>query len=382
MATSATTGCRRTTPSVALETLLELPPLHIFIVREAALAAYRLLMDIRPKPGDYMGHLRIYERFPDLVGMREASDQMPLGFEFEMSFSLAIPDRMEWQGGSCPIEENSKVFYTDGSKQGERTGAEIYGPGIRAWFPMGTSATVFDAEVCAIDTCARRCLARNDLRRKRITIASDSQAALRALGALTFKSKLVLECRRNLNKLGSQCQLTLVWVPGHRGIAGNEAADELAKRGSETDFIGPEPFCGFGLGSRREMLRRWEEQEMKGNFGGLDIDSHSRNFMHYSDRRADEALALSRQDLRLLVGILSGHCGLRAHQHRINKSDVGVCRFCLVGQETPLHFLCECEALARKRNISLGKGFPTMLDIKQMKFQMVVNFFKRLDLEI
>ena len=69
MATSTTTGCRRTTPSVALETLLELPPLHIFIVREAALAAYRLLMDIRPKPGDYMGHLRIYEMFPDLVGV-------------------------------------------------------------------------------------------------------------------------------------------------------------------------------------------------------------------------------------------------------------------------------------------------------------------------
>ena len=145
--------------------------------------------------------------------------------------------------------------------------------------------------------------------------------------------------------------------------------------------MGGEPFSGSGLGNRRELLKRWETEEMKVSFGGLNIDSHSRHFIHHTDRRAEEALALSEQDLRLLVGILRRHCGLRAHQHRISKSDVMVCGFCQVGEEPPLHFLCECEALARKRNSSPGKGFPTRLDVGKLRLQTVVIFFKKVDLD-
>ena len=91
----AMTGCRRTTPTVAMETLFELPSLHALIVKEVALASYRFFMDIRPLPGDYRGHLRTYEKFPGLVGMREVSDQNPLEFEFDMPFELDMPDRMD-----------------------------------------------------------------------------------------------------------------------------------------------------------------------------------------------------------------------------------------------------------------------------------------------
>ena len=50
-----------------------------------------------------------------------------------------------------------------------------------------------------------------------------------------------------------------------------------------------------------------------------------------------------------------------------------------VGEEAPLPFLCESEVLARNRNFFLGKGLPTELDVRQMKLQTVVTFFKKLD---
>ena len=91
---------------------------------------------------------------------------------------------------------------------------------------------VFESEACAIDAYARRCMARNELTRKRIVIASDSPAALKALGSMILRSRLVLEYRRNLNILGRRDQLKLMWVPGHSEILGNESADLLAKRDS------------------------------------------------------------------------------------------------------------------------------------------------------
>jgi Ribonuclease HI len=78
-----------------------------------------------------------------------------------------------------------------------------------------------------------------------IMICSDSQAALKVLESVTYKSKLVLECLGCLNELATHNSVQLVWVPGHDGILGNERAEELAKKGADTPFIGSEPILGL-----------------------------------------------------------------------------------------------------------------------------------------
>jgi ribonuclease HI len=41
--------------------------------------------------------------------------------------------------------------------------------------------------------------------------------------------------------------VTLIWVPGHANVQGNENADELAREGSAMDFVGPEPALPLSL---------------------------------------------------------------------------------------------------------------------------------------
>jgi hypothetical protein len=52
-------------------------------------------------------------------------------------------------------------------------------------------------------------------------------------------------------------------VQGHGGIVGNEAADQLARMGSEHPFVGPEPACGISIGVSEEAVRNWMNRNQK-----------------------------------------------------------------------------------------------------------------------
>ena len=94
-----------------------------------------------------------------------------------------------------------------------------------------------------------------------ITIFTDRQAALKALKSVTVKSKLVIECLECLTELSTHNSVKLVRVPGHEGILGNERADELAKKGADTPFSGPEPVLGLPYSVVKRAIGDWMERK-------------------------------------------------------------------------------------------------------------------------
>jgi hypothetical protein len=73
--------------------------------------------------------------------------------------------------------------------------------------------------------------------------------------------------------------------------------------------------------------------------------------------RTKELQAMSRQEFKVSVGLLTGHTTLRAHMFKLGLTKQQDYRLCGDGKEDSLHIECHCLALAFKRSRSLGCMF-------------------------
>jgi hypothetical protein len=143
---------------------------------------------------------------------------------------------------------------------------------------------------------------------------TDGLAALRALKSYIFTSQLVAECLDNL----------IGWPQS-------------------------EPFFGDSSIKYKPDLNEW-----------IPSDSLAKHFLSYSNKRTEQILNLTKTEIKTLTGILTEHCGLRYHMHRIGKSLNDTCRLCI----------------ARIRLEKFGNGFMSPQTVKSLEPKSILGFFK------
>ena len=209
LACLAITGAMHTCPTAAMEALIGLLPLYLHIRREAMSCATRLaiLGQIKLKTG--LGHLRILEDVPEMQMGILVSDLMPKQKSFGKKYKILLTNRSTWDNGGPKLESGTIMWYTDGSVIDGGTGAGLVGPNCRRSIALGAFPTIFQAEIYAIMACARINIEKG-MRGAKISVATDSQAAIGALSSCMYDSKLVWECQRTLQQLAQRNKVNLM----------------------------------------------------------------------------------------------------------------------------------------------------------------------------
>jgi len=143
-------------------------------------------------------------------------------------------------------------------------------------------------------------------------------------------------------------------------------------------FVGPELFLGVSRQNIRGIVKRWLEnqhlvlcrvprstQEKAGEMiSGPNLATGAR------------LLSFNRIQSRAFICLLTGHNTLRRHLYVMRLSNNPIVRKCGTEEETSVHVLCECQALASLRHAYLGCFFLGPEDIRKLSIGAIRNFDK------
>ena len=180
-----------------------------------------------------------------------------------------------------------------------------------------------------------------------------------------------------MQRVGNNNDLSIVWVPGHTGVIGNEEVDKLAKKAASLPVEGPEPFCGISLSVSKAGKRYW----LRNAFCNYWARAPKMKFTHEmisipSQRRSKSLIDLSKKKLRILTMFLTGHGIFRAHLKKIGLLQDSECRFCKIEEETAEHLIGSCSKFDYERCILFGKRKVTLQEISHHELRDLLSYLR------
>ena len=360
----------KSTPTVALEVMLDVQPIHLFCIQEAIAARIRLDNVVNL---DWHGtshtkrHAVSHLKFLQLKMSDYGIDAKDSDSCHRMSWNTGFKINWDSFDGKSKHRQPTQVnVFTDGSKLDGRTGSGlvIY-RGKREidaeWYRLPDGCTVFQAEIAAIGQAVTRLLEIQDGLGNFVKIFVDSQAAIAALGNPHTKSIIVSDTIKQLNELAAKSRsVTLVWIPAHKGHEGNERADALAKMGSREEDESRLLKVNKPSATRKTQVRDRVYEEWQKEWADSKIANHTKSFYRGPDRsKARFVYKLARLELGRFVRIITGHNNLGFFQNKIGLSNQRGCRLCGEGDETIMHLLHDCPRLTSARTDIFLDKIPT-----------------------
>lgn len=178
-------------------------------------------------------------------------------------------------------------------------------------------------------------------------VCSDSMSSLTSIlsGRSSSRQDLLEEIHQIIYKITQQKTfLQFFWVPAHRGIQGNEAADKLAKEATGAEHVELEVPL-----SRSEMKIILKENINKLWQDRWDQEERGRHLYSLQKKVGIRwSGELKRREEVWITRLRIGHTGLNSGLHIVGKHQTGACMHC--GEREGVgHVLVHCSAYSNER---------------------------------
>jgi ribonuclease HI len=290
------------------------------------------------------------------------------GPKWEPAFRIRTPQKEEVAIAELSSDTAQGKVFSDGSciDGGVGAAAVLYRGGVevqvvRLYLGTEEEHTVFEAELVGMAMGAKLL---NMERSAKYTIGTDSQAAMLTTRREKQMSAqyLVSAVHRQIEGVvGMQtgAEVIVRWTPGHKGIKGNERADEEAKKAARGDSSEESqiPIECRGILPRSKAAEIQKHQKaLKRRAREIFAKSPRAQIAHKIDQTMPSAAfarlvaGMARKQAALLIQIRTGHVALNKHLFRIGKTDSPTCAACRGADETVHHFLFRCPAYRTQRD--------------------------------
>ncbi|XP_055643805.1 uncharacterized protein LOC129779995 [Toxorhynchites rutilus septentrionalis] len=247
--------------------------------------------------------------------------------------------------------------FTDGSKDGNSTGAGVAIGRENYSYCLPSICSVFSAEAFALNVgLSKTGEELNTL------VLTDSASCLDALHGGRSKHPWI----QSVEKLIGNRNVQFSWIPGHSGIPGNEQADHLAKQGlTETQLDIPIPAQDVTHAIKSNIWQAWE---LEWNRSRVQLRQIKNTPGKYPDRTCAS-------DQRILSRIRIGHTRL-THSHLLKHNPPPICTCCGI-RLTVQHILIDCRAFAQTRSAcGINGTLADILAYNPQKEELVIKFLK------
>src|SRR5438552_14887278 len=260
-----------------------------------------------------------------------------------------------------PQDPNTICIYTDGSGIDGHIGAAAYSPTIaetRQQY-LGTESTqnVYAAELYAVKL-AIDIVQSSVTKYTNCTIYADSQAAIAATAKPRRQSGQSIICALldNIDSLKSQqpnINISLIWIPGHMDIPGNEKVDQAAKEAAQSrGSLGAE-FQHHNLKSaRNDVIRQAAKKEWETEWQNTPGSKQLKKITRKAQAQSGLAVYNSidnRSQAVQIARLRTGHCSLNQYLHRFNIENSSECSCGNGSEETVEHYLLHCPNYDKQR---------------------------------